>query len=759
MSSSEVPLRIWDPVSVESSAAQALQGVVAHLGPVEFAVGTSDFVGIRLTGPSVGLGKNNGTVEDHNYFDAGSNSGLFVRYSSGKITKRKLSRLQELQLKRELGIKSSTSTAAAAKSSSATASTPTSKAPKTPGPAAGTPRAKPATGEGGNLNRLEAIRRRREEAAAATAAASAKASSAAASTTKTQTPISTTSKTKSSSARYLTQGDDDNESAASGKSGASSLASGSVGRVSESRATRLEELKAEREARALRSASGKAFSSIPRSSSKSKPQQRPVSSVSHPRTPGTSSSKKSLSSTFSSEAEQASLEYKEKWKEAEEELQRQGQEIQQLKASFSESSVKNEAQEMEIDKLRTELETKQELWDEAVPPPPPAPDSEDQSGPSESDYDAIVADKNSWQSKAHAMSSNVESIRRELSTNKEKHSDEVALLKSELLTSRSRALALEKEIDTIQEQAAVKSTSAAGHMKERAKMASEISALNRRIAELEEGQTEHENVVEEVALDKEALQEEKEELQDQLQESTMEITSLQVELEEAKVELDETKLALEDARYSAASAAAAASGEVTAQEGGSSSTTADAQDVSRALSTQNGRLREALVRLREQANFEKVQLTKQLRDAEKDAAAGRELQAEVEILRETKVVQSNEVRELKEMVDTNAVYETMVEELSDKVTNLEDDNIEFRNAVRDLEEAGEMAEEMEEVQAEEIKTLRRDVENREAAVRNLEEAIKMYVVATYCVVLLWYMPSCTDAIVHFALSQATSKGN
>ena len=44
---------------------------------------------------------------------------------------------------------------------------------------------------------------------------------------------------------------------------------------------------------------------------------------------------------------------------------------------------------------------------------------------------------------------------------------------------------------------------------------------------------------------------------------------------------------------------------------------------------------------------------------------------------------------------------------------------------RELEEAAELTTEMEEVQAEELKAMARDLEDRDTVIRNLEEAIKM----------------------------------
>jgi len=191
---------------------------------------------------------------------------------------------------------------------------------------------------------------------------------------------------------------------------------------------------------------------------------------------------------------------------------------------------------------------------------------------------------------------------------------------------------------------------------------------------------------------------------------------LQIELEEAKVDIEEGKIALEEAHRSCIAVAATT---ISGAEGG------DTQETKKALSIQNDRLREALLRLREQTNIEKMELTKQLRLAEKDSAVGRELIAEVEALRKLKVNQTSEIRELKKIIDTQNAYEQMVEDLSDKVNRLEDENIELGNAIRDLEEAGEISQEMEEVQAELNKSLRLDVEKKDALIYSLEEAIKV----------------------------------
>eukprot|EP00804_Cyclotella_cryptica_P011755 CCRYP_011353-RA/>CCRYP_011353-RA protein AED:0.03 eAED:0.03 QI:203/0.6/0.66/1/0.8/0.66/6/0/2263 len=86
----EVPptkLQLNDPVIVEppsskndcSPSTHQLEGVIAHIGPVQFAPG-DDWIGIRLTGKSSGLGKNNGVVKGVRYFDCDNEKdGVFVK--------------------------------------------------------------------------------------------------------------------------------------------------------------------------------------------------------------------------------------------------------------------------------------------------------------------------------------------------------------------------------------------------------------------------------------------------------------------------------------------------------------------------------------------------------------------------------------------------------------------------------------------------------------------------------------------------------
>lgn len=88
------------PASSASAENTLLEGVVAHLGPQDFAPG-NDWVGVRLTGASCGRGRNDGSVKGKRYFVCPQKCGVFVHSSA--IRRRNLSRIEELRLRREIG--------------------------------------------------------------------------------------------------------------------------------------------------------------------------------------------------------------------------------------------------------------------------------------------------------------------------------------------------------------------------------------------------------------------------------------------------------------------------------------------------------------------------------------------------------------------------------------------------------------------------------------------------------------------------------
>lgn len=87
-------LTLLDAVTVKAAGSMpAMDGVIAYLDQ-------GKKIGVRLTGSSVGLGDHSGSMDGIDYFDCPLNSGLFVEREEIEI--RRLSRIEELRLKREL---------------------------------------------------------------------------------------------------------------------------------------------------------------------------------------------------------------------------------------------------------------------------------------------------------------------------------------------------------------------------------------------------------------------------------------------------------------------------------------------------------------------------------------------------------------------------------------------------------------------------------------------------------------------------------
>ena len=250
--------------------------------------------------------------------------------------------------------------------------------------------------------------------------------------------------------------------------------------------------------------------------------------------------------------------------------------------------------------------------------------------------------------------------------------------------------------------------------KERAMRQAQEAAHQRAYQAWQEEKMELEASIEELVLDKEQLSEENQNLYDRLEE-------MKLDIETAQMETEELRLELEDVRQASAGVPVTSSSSTPGGDGASP----EQEEKMEVLSFQNARLREALIRLREQSSLEKMTLQKELRQAEKQSQAVEDLTAQVVQLKQAKARNEEEINLLKDMVEQGAAFESMVEDLSDRVLSLEEDIVALQTTIREMEEAAELSAEVEEVQMEEIKALLRDVEGRDAIIRNLEEAIKM----------------------------------
>ncbi|KAG7359168.1 CAP-Gly domain containing protein [Nitzschia inconspicua] len=631
-----------DPVFVQNRENRQLEGVVAYIGSVDFADG-DDWVGVRLTGSSVGLGKNDGTVQGRKYFDSPPQCGLFVKVSA--IEKRQLNRLEMLRLRRELA-------------SSGTADTPSGggNAVATGSTAGGsrTPIRRPATSN--------------------TDASSVTTPSTLTSSKNQTTPLSATATTTAA------------KSAGSSKT--------------PSAATRLEEIRQRRAQLQGGSGSVGIAGSVPSTSA---------------------------ASTTTTDSQEMVSALQEQVDSLNAQLTSKTQELQSLQNEVSKTKEIAEKKDRTIKILQQDLEqAKTSIKMKA---------SERSQEEEEHQIAKLQAQVNQLEKRLSDEQRAFKESTNELQTKCQQAEVALAAAQAQVDGLNNELASRDAQEEQEQQQSSQQRSNDASHYKERAKLQAEVASLNRRVEQLELDKQELENTVEELALDKEQLEEIKENLEDRLEELKLDQETAQMELEETKMELEDmrTKLeAMEEASTRTTTAAAVASAgavitSVASSSGGDNNTEEQQaqEDLAQNLSIQNARLREALIRLREQSSMEKMELSRQMRTLEKQAEEAKTLSVEVESLRESRKDYEEQISDLKDMVEQGSAYEIMVEDLSDRVLSLEEELNAALQTIREMEEAADITAEMEEVQSEELKALNREMEDRETVIRNLEEAIKM----------------------------------
>ena len=670
-----------------TSAGKPLQGVVAHLGPVQFSP-DADWVGVRLTGPSVGLGRNDGSVKGVNYFEcSGDRGGVFVKRAA--VEGRTLTRLEELRLKRELraaagagtdaGGAPAAPTGAPAPSPASAPPAATRSSPLSPSPPARPP--PPAAPAGSARSRLDEIRERRAALQAGKDARAAAESPARPGATPRKPPVTAfaSSPPLVGEGAGAAKGEDPAE-VASLRSQVAALKDEIVGlqagvRAGAASRSKLESALSSKESE-LHASRERIGTAEARAEEAEKEAEEVRAENSRLAAKAAEASEASEQATPAAAGTDDSLE--EQKREFEAQIRRAQAAFVGAKSDLERRLAESIERNDELDGAKSDLERRL----------------------------AESIERNDELSDA-------------LDAEKREREEDALEVQAELTESRTRVTQMRREIEKTAAIAANRGQSEHGHLKERARLEAEALNLKRAVTALENDRGESEAALEELTLDKEALSEEKEALQDELEEIKIDFESTQVELEECRMELEEARNRIDDLAVAAATGGGA-EGALQQQQ-----KSAEDDDTSRTLAIQNSRLRDALIKLRDQSNMEKLELNKQLRTAQKGASRVDAMIEEVENIKAAKAKLEEEVSDLKEMVDQNSAFETMVEELSDRVMALEDDVVGLSHIIREMEEAAELAAEMEEVQTDELKATMLDLEGRDAVIRNLEEAIRM----------------------------------
>jgi dynactin 1 len=676
---SNLPYQINDPVHIAGET-RPLEGIVTYIGPRHHTEestsstttdASSVVVGIRLTGSSVGLGSHDGTVGGYEYFQCPPQCGLLV--SPDRVTVRSLTKLEELKLKRELASFQRSSTPSTSASGSTTTTTTTT-----------------------------------------TTATSSTSATNASTTAAMTTPLSSRLRRPMASTT---------PSAASTESPLHPPQHASGISPPREKLSKLEELKRRREA--LKERKEEVLAAV-HVHSTALPAVSDVTSTTTPATPiastpatSTTSTTTIATSTTPSTSYIATTTIQEETRSMGPDYEAQLAEQKALVASLSTQLQQAQRHAEQATMEAQEAWSKVRQWESSVPSTPVADKVQRATQDLQDELQQAQLAHRQVQDQLQASQQDLKRVQQHVRDLEQRVQDQG----DALAHARADATTWQREWQTLQDASEQRGAADASHYKERAKLQAELSALQRKVTQLTRDLQTSESLVEDLTFDKEQLQEEKDVLSEKLEDAKLDAETAQMELDELQAELAELK-AVHEAAVSAAPSSSSKS--VTTDSSATvAAANAEAEDRVQAVNIQNTRLREALIRLREQTLVEKLDWQRQLRTAEKQAEQGQAILQETEGLRVLRARLDEEINDLKDMVEQGAAFESMVEDLSDRVLMLEEVNTNLRTTIRELEEASELAAELEEVQADELKALYRDLEGRDTVIHNLEEAIKM----------------------------------
>ncbi|KAF9089316.1 hypothetical protein BGX23_006769 [Mortierella sp. AD031] len=135
------------------------------------------------------------------------------------------------------------------------------------------------------------------------------------------------------------------------------------------------------------------------------------------------------------------------------------------------------------------------------------------------------------------------------------------------------------------------------------------------------------------------------------------------------------------------------------------------------LERQNERLKEALLRLRDMTSEQEAEMTRKLKNLEKEASMVQEVQLHNEKLRESLELAENQIEDLKQRLDDAIGAEDMIEQLSEKNITLGEKLEEMQSTIDELEELRELNDELEQNHNETEKQLQAEVNVKDSQLR------------------------------------------
>ncbi|WEW57289.1 hypothetical protein PRK78_002754 [Emydomyces testavorans] len=215
----------------------------------------------------------------------------------------------------------------------------------------------------------------------------------------------------------------------------------------------------------------------------------------------------------------------------------------------------------------------------------------------------------------------------------------------------------------------------------------QLKEAEARVEEVERLQAEHDSILEMATLDREMAEEVAEAIKAEYEALKMKTEELELEVEVLKEENQEL-------------------GQVTSPEEKSSQGWLQ-------MERTNERLKEALIRLRDMTQQQEADLKSQIKELEEDLEGYNALKAKYESTKEQLMITESNMEELKQQVEALGAEE-MIEELSEKNMQYQEQISDLKAAIEDLENLKELSDELEVTHVETEKQLQDELDYRDS---------------------------------------------
>ncbi|KWU42651.1 hypothetical protein RHOSPDRAFT_20774 [Rhodotorula sp. JG-1b] len=236
-----------------------------------------------------------------------------------------------------------------------------------------------------------------------------------------------------------------------------------------------------------------------------------------------------------------------------------------------------------------------------------------------------------------------------------------------------------------------------------------------RVAELTGEVKELKRENKDLLAERDSVQSKFDDLQEQVEHSLLDKEIAESELEDVQARVKELEEQLGEVQVEL---------EVVKEENGASgllASTAPSSLAFRQLEKQNARLKEALLRLRDLTSENENEMKRKIENLEKEVDLTADLQGDLDNMAVELDAAEAKIEDLRSQLDIAAEAQDMLEELTERNMQLQDDNEALKVDVEELEALKELADELEESHAETEKQLQEELDLRDLQLQGIRK--------------------------------------